>query len=57
MKVKKKFWVVAWRDKTGYNEFVELWSTEREAQEAADDYQESWGDILDYYIDEIELIK
>lgn len=55
--MKKKFWIVYWSDSTGYTEFVELWSTENQAQAAAEKYQESHGNKLTYTYEEIELMK
>lgn len=55
--MKKKLWIVYWSDSSGYTEFVELWSTEHQAQIAAEKYQDSHEGRLVYTYEEIELIK
>lgn len=57
MKIKGKFWIVYWVDATGYTEFVELWTTEHLASEAAEKYQVSHEGEIKFYCDYIELIK
>jgi hypothetical protein len=55
--MKKKFWIVYWSDSSGYTEFVELWTTEHQAQIAAEKYQDSHGDTILYTYEEIEVMK
>jgi hypothetical protein len=55
--MKKKLWIVYWSDSSGYTEFVELWTTESQAQTAAEKYQESHAGILTYTYEEIEVMK
>lgn len=57
MKIKGKFWIVYWVDAKGYTEFVELWTTEHLASEAAEKYQASHEGKIKFYYDYIELIK
>jgi hypothetical protein len=54
----KQLYIVYWYDTTGYTEFIELWSTELQAEIAANKYQDSWKDSNKTFVFEaIELIK
>jgi len=55
--MKKKLWIVYWSDSSGYTEFVELWTTEHQAQIAAEKYQDWSNNAITYTYEEIELMK